>query len=44
MRKFASFPPTISQVGLNAVRGNFEALTVHYHLTTSSHADMLGLY
>jgi hypothetical protein len=44
MRKFASIPPRVWQVDLKAVRGNFEALAVHYHLTTSGHANMLGLY
>jgi hypothetical protein len=44
MRKFASIPPRVWQADLKAVRGNLEALTVHYHLTTSGHANMLGLY
>lgn len=44
MRKFASIPPRVWQVDLKAVRGDFEALAVHYHLTTSGHASMLGLY
>lgn len=44
MRKFASIPPRVWQVDLKAVRGNLEALAVHYHLTTSGHANMLGLY
>lgn len=44
MRKFASIPPRIWQADLKAVRGNMEALTVHYHLTTNNHANMLGLY
>lgn len=26
------------------MRGNLEAITVHYHLTTSGHANMIGLY
>ncbi|ARM14187.1 MULTISPECIES: hypothetical protein [Rhizobium] len=44
MRKFASIPPRIWQADLKAVRGKLEALAVHYHLTTSGHANMLGLY
>lgn len=44
MRKFASIPPRVWQVDLKAVRGDLEALAVHYHLTTSGHANMLGLY
>ncbi|NTI41591.1 hypothetical protein [Rhizobium rhizogenes] len=44
MRKFASVPPRIWQVDLKAVRGDLEAIAVHYHLTTSGHATMLGLY
>ncbi|XKM41249.1 hypothetical protein A4U53_010905 [Rhizobium ruizarguesonis] len=44
MRKFASIPPRVWQADLKAVRGNLEALAVHYHLTTSGHANMLGLY
>lgn len=44
MRKFASVPPRIWQADLKAVRGDLEAIAVHYHLTTSGHANMLGLY
>lgn len=44
MRKFASIPPRIWQADLKAVRGDLEAIAVHYHLTTSGHANMLGLY
>lgn len=44
MRKFASIPPRVWQADLKAVRGKLEALAVHYHLTTSGHANMLGLY
>ncbi|MCW8283448.1 hypothetical protein K7A42_21350 [Agrobacterium sp. InxBP2] len=44
MRKFASIPPRIWQSDLKAVRGDLEAIAVHYHLTTSGHANMLGLY
>lgn len=44
MRKFASVPPRIWLGELKAIRGNLEALAVHYHLTTSNHANMLGLY
>ncbi|MFJ6328101.1 MULTISPECIES: hypothetical protein [unclassified Rhizobium] len=44
MRKFASIPPRVWQADLKAVRGNLEAITVHYHLTTSGHANMIGLY
>ncbi|MGR9188816.1 hypothetical protein [Rhizobium leguminosarum] len=44
MRKFASIPPRVWQVDLKAIRGDLAALAVHYHLTTSGHANMLGLY
>lgn len=44
MRKFASVPPRIWQADLKGVRGDLEAFAVHYHLTTSGHANMLGLY
>lgn len=44
MRKFSSVPPRVWQADLKAVRGDLEALAVHYHLTTSGHANMLGLY
>ncbi|PDT24452.1 hypothetical protein [Rhizobium hidalgonense] len=44
MRKFASIPPKVWQADLKAVRGDIEAIAVHYHLTTSGHANMLGLY
>ncbi len=44
LRKFASIPPRIWQADLKAVRGDLEAIAVHYHLTTSGHANMLGLY
>jgi len=44
MRKFASIPPRVWQADLKAVGGDLEAIAVHYHLTTSRHANMLGLY
>lgn len=44
MRKYASIPPRVWQADLKAVRGKLEAIAVHYHLTTSGHANMLGLY
>ncbi|WFU09097.1 hypothetical protein QA646_17785 [Rhizobium sp. CB3090] len=44
MRKFASIPPRIWQADLKSVRGDLDAIAVHYHLTTSGHANMLGLY
>ncbi|MDM9629525.1 hypothetical protein QTL95_26940 [Rhizobium sp. S152] len=44
MRKFASVPPRVWQADLKAIRGDTEAIVVHYHLTTSGHANMLGLY
>jgi len=44
MRKFASVPPRVWQADLKTVRGDIEAIAVHYHLTTSGHANMLGLY
>jgi hypothetical protein len=44
MRKYASIPPRVWQADLKAVRGDLEAIAVHYHLTTSGHANMLGLY
>ncbi|MBW9076929.1 hypothetical protein JNB84_03110 [Rhizobium pusense] len=44
MRKYASIPPRVWQADLKAIRGKLEAIAVHYHLTTSGHANMLGLY
>jgi hypothetical protein len=44
MRKYASIPPQVWQVDLKAVRGNLDAISVYFHLTTSGHANMIGLY
>lgn len=44
MRKYASIPPRIWQSDIKAVRGDLEAIAVHYHLTTCGHANMIGLY
>jgi hypothetical protein len=44
VRKFASVPPRVWQSDLRGVRGDLEALAAYFHLTTSGHATMLGLY
>ena len=44
MRSFASVPPTIWKTDLKKLRGNLEAIAVYYHLTTSHHSTMIGIY
>ncbi|CAK7258652.1 MULTISPECIES: hypothetical protein [unclassified Shinella] len=44
MRKFATIPPSIWQTDIKKLRGNVEAIAVHYHLTTSPHSTMIGIY
>lgn len=44
MRSFATIPPSIWQTEIKKLRGDVDAIAVHYHLTTSTHSNMLGLY
>lgn len=44
MRNFATIPPSVWQTDLKKLRGDVEAIAVHYHLTTSSHSTMIGIY
>ncbi|CCE94924.1 hypothetical protein SFHH103_00424 [Sinorhizobium fredii HH103] len=44
MRNFATIPPSIWQTDLKKLRGDVEAIAVHYHLTTNSHSTMIGIY
>lgn len=44
MRSFATIPPSIWQTEIKKLRGNVDAIAVHYHLTTSTHSNMIGLY
>lgn len=44
MRNFAAIPPSIWQTDLKKLRGDVEAIAVHYHLTTNSHSTMIGIY
>ncbi|WP_334541620.1 hypothetical protein [Rhizobium leguminosarum] len=44
MRGYAAIPPSIWQTEIKKLRGDIEAIAVHYHLTTSTHSNMIGLY
>lgn len=44
MRKFATIPPTVWQTDMKKLRGDTDAIAVHYHLTTSPHSTMIGIY
>ncbi len=44
MRSYAAIPPSIWQTDLKKLRGDTDAIAVHYHLTTSSHSTMIGIY
>lgn len=44
MRSFATIPPTIWKTDLKKLRGDLEAIAVYYHLTTSHHSTMIGIY
>ncbi|NML73576.1 hypothetical protein HHL25_05485 [Rhizobium sp. S-51] len=44
MRKFATIPPSIWQTDLKKLRGDIEAITIHYYLTTCSLSTMIGIY
>lgn len=44
MRKYATIPPLVWQTDLKKLRGDNDAIAVHYHLMTSSHSTMIGIY
>lgn len=44
MRNYATVPPSVWQTDLKKLRGDIEAIAVHYHLTTSPHSTMIGIY
>jgi hypothetical protein len=44
MRSFAQIPPTVWQTDLKKLRGDPEAMAVHYYLTTSPSSNMIGIY
>lgn len=44
MRSYAAIPPRIWQTEIKKLRGDVDAIAVHYHLTTSQHSNMIGLY
>lgn len=44
MRNFATVPPSIWQTDLKKLRGDAEAISIHYYLTTCSHSTMIGIY
>ncbi len=44
MRGYATIPPSIWQTDLKKLRGDVYAIAVHYHLTTSTHSNMIGIY
>jgi hypothetical protein len=44
MRSFATIPPTVWQTDLKKLRGDTDAIAVHYHLTTSPSSNMIGIY
>lgn len=44
MRAFAAIPPTIWQSEVKKLRGDSDAIAVFFHLLTSPHSTMIGVY
>ncbi|QAZ46127.1 hypothetical protein [Mesorhizobium sp. Pch-S] len=44
MRAFAAVPPTVWQTDIKKLRGEPEAVAVYFHLLTSPHTNMIGMY
>lgn len=44
MRAFASVPPTIWQAEVKRLRGDTDAIAVYFHLLSSQHSTMIGIY
>ncbi|CDZ60458.1 Hypothetical protein NGAL_HAMBI2605_10280 [Neorhizobium galegae bv. orientalis] len=44
MRAFAQVPPTIWQTEVKKLRGDGDAIAVFFHLLTSLHSSMIGVY
>ncbi len=44
MRSYATVPPTVWQTDIKKLRGDADAIAVYFHLTTSPHSTMIGVY
>lgn len=44
MRSYATIPPTVWQTEIKKLRGDAEAVAVYFHLITSPHSTMIGVY
>ncbi|PWI54813.1 hypothetical protein B5K03_08825 [Rhizobium phaseoli] len=44
MRPFASVPSTVWQAEVKKLRGDLDAIAVFFHLLTSQHSSMIGVY
>lgn len=44
MRSFAAISPTVWQTDIKKLRGDPEAVAVYFHLLTSPHSTMIGIY
>lgn len=44
MRAFAAIPPTVWNGDVKKLRGDAEAVAVYFHLLTSQHSSMIGIY
>jgi hypothetical protein len=44
MRAFAQVPPTTWQSEVKKLRGDTDAIAVYFHLLTSQHSSMIGVY
>lgn len=44
MRAFAQVPPTTWQAEVKKLRGDTDAIAVYFHLLTSLHSSMIGVY
>jgi hypothetical protein len=44
VRSFAAIPPVVWQTDIKKLRGDPVAIAVYYHLTTSPHSTMIGIY
>lgn len=44
MRNFAAVPPTVWQTDIRKLRRDPEAIAIYFHLLTSPHSSMIGIY
>lgn len=44
MRAFAQVPPTVWQGDVKQLRGDTDAIAIYFHLLTSHHSNMTGIY